>query len=175
MDDTWFYLPDSKVERLVAVHYQENGQWKKFSDPRFSVNYPIEGAKTYFSGGAGLSSTVKDYAVFLQMYLNGGEYNGTRILSRTTVRSILGNHTKDLFGGDGSYYGLAFGVVTEQGQTNGGRGSHGTFDWGGYWNTSYFADPVEQTIGLIFKQTQGPVDDQTGWKFRLLVGAAIDD
>ena len=39
MDDTWFYLPDSKAERLVAVHYQENGQWKKFSDPRFSVNY----------------------------------------------------------------------------------------------------------------------------------------
>ena len=175
MDDTWFYLPDNKADRLVAVHKKEGDEWIKFADSRFEVDYPIKGARTFFAGGAGLSSTVKDYAVLLQMYLNGGEYNGTRILSRTTVRSILGNHTEDLFGGDGSYYGLAFGVVTEQGEANGGQGSQGTFDWGGYWNTSYFADPVEQTIGVIYKQTQGPVNDQTGWKFRLLVGAAIDD
>lgn len=175
MDDTWFYLPDSKADRLVAIHKKDGDDWVRFTDSRFDVDYPINGAKTFFSGGAGLSGTVKDYATFLQMYLNGGEYNGVRILSRTTIRSIMGNHTSDLFGGDGSYYGLAFGVVTEQGESNGGEGSQGTFDWGGYFNTSYFADPVEQTIGLIYKQTQGKVDDQTGWKFRMLVGAAIDD
>ena len=176
MEDTWFYLPESKSDRLVAIHHLENDKWNNFTDPRFEVDYPKVGAKTFFSGGAGLSSTAKDYATFLQMYLNGGKYNGVRILSRTTIQSILGNHTGDLFWSDGDgYYGLAFGVITEQGQDKGGNGSKGTFDWGGYFNTQYFADPVEQTIGILMKQTQGPVDDQTGWKFRLLVGAAVDD
>ena len=175
MDDTWFYLPDSKASRLVSVQHKENGQWSKFTDTRYDINYPIKGARTFFAGGAGLSSTARDYAIFLQMYLNGGEYNGVRILSSTTVRSILGNHTGDLFGDEGSYYGLAFGVVTKVGETRGGQGSEGTFDWGGYFNTQYFADPVEQTIGILMKQTQGPVDDQTGWKFRMIVEAAVDD
>ncbi len=55
------------------------------------------------------------------------------------------------------HYGLAFGVVTAKGQDAGGEGSEGTFSWGGYFNTQYFADPVEQTIGILMKQTQGPV------------------
>jgi CubicO group peptidase (beta-lactamase class C family) len=54
-------------------------------------------------------------------------------------------------------------------------GSAGTFDWGGYFNTQYFADPEEKIIGIIMKQTQGPTSDQTGWKFRQLVGAMVDD
>jgi CubicO group peptidase (beta-lactamase class C family) len=137
--------------------------------------YPVKGAKTFFSGGAGLSSTAKDYAIFLQMYLNGGEYNGVRLLSRTTVRSIMGNQTRNLWGGDEKHYGLAFGVVTPEGQEKGGIGSTGTFDWGGYFNTQYFADPQENVIGIIMKQTQGPTNDQTGWKFRQLVFQTIDD
>ncbi len=175
MDDTWFYLPDSKADRLVSIHKQEDGNWVRFTDHRYDVNYPVKGAKTFFAGGAGLSSTARDYAIFLQMYLNGGEYNGVRILSPTTVRSILGNHTADLFGDESVYYGLAFGVLTEQGAINGGSGSEGTFNWGGYFNTQYFADPVEQTIGILMKQTQGPVNDETGWKFRQMVGTAVDD
>jgi CubicO group peptidase (beta-lactamase class C family) len=176
MEDTWFYLPDSKSNRLVTIHSEKDDQWVKFSDERFDLDYPIKGTKTFFSGGAGLSSTARDYAIFLQMYLNGGEYNGTRILSRTTVQSILGNHTGELYWAvPNQYYGIAFGVVTDQGAASGGIGSEGTFDWGGYFNTSYFADPVEQTIGILLKQTQGPVNDETGWKFRILVGAAVDD
>lgn len=175
MDDTWFYLPESKGDRLVSVQQNEKGKWVKFPTTFYDPDYPIKGAKTYFSGGGGLSSTAFDYATFLQMYLNGGELNGIRILSRTTVQSILGNQTSDLFGGDNKYYGLAFGVVTPKGQDAGGIGSTGTFDWGGYFNTQYFADPKEQTIGILMKQTQGPVKDETGWKFRLLVGQAIDD
>ena len=65
-----------------------------FYDP----DYPIKGAKRFFSGGAGLSSTAKDYATFLQMYLNDGELNGIRILSRTTVQSMMGNQIGDLIG-----------------------------------------------------------------------------
>ncbi len=175
MNDTWFYLPAEKADRLVAVQEKHDGKWRNFSSDLYDVDYPIKGAKTFFAGGAGLSSTVKDYAIFLQMYLNGGEYDGVRLLSRTTVQSIMGNQTGDLFGGAEKYYGLAFGVVTPEGQDKGGIGSTGTFDWGGYFNTQYFADPVENVIGLIFKQTQGPVNDQTGWKFRQMVFQTIDD
>ena len=176
MEDTGFYLPDSKADRLVAVQQKEGEKWVQYPVTFYDTNYPITGAKTFFSGGAGLSSSAKDYATFLQMYLNGGELNGVRILSRTTVQSIMGNHTGDLFGGGvNSYYGLAFGVVTPKGQDSGGNGSAGTFDWGGYFNTQYFADPKEKTIGILMKQTQGPTDDETGWKFRQLIGQAIDD
>ncbi len=175
MNDTWFYLPKAKKDRLVTVQAIENGKWKKRPITYYDTDYPIKGEKTFFSGGAGLSSTTKDYATFLQMYLNGGELNGVRILSRTTVQSILGNHTGNLFSGPEKYYSLAFGVVTSDGQDMGGLGSEGTFDWGGYFNTQYFADPKEDIIGLIFKQTEGPTTDQSRHFFRILVGQSIDD
>ncbi len=175
MDDTRFYLPDNKSDRLVAVQHKMDGKWQKYPVTFYDTDYPVKGAKSFFSGGAGLSSTVKDYAIFLQMYLNGGEYNGVRILSRKTVESIMGNQTGELFGWPDKYYGLAFGVLTDIGQDKGGQGSEGTFDWGGYFNTQYFADPVENVIGLIFKQTQGPINDVTGWKFRQLVFQTIDN
>ena len=176
MNDTWFYLPKSKADRLVTVQKKEDGNWVKYPVTFYDTDYPIKGAKKFFSGGAGLSSTALDYATFLQMYLNGGELNGVRILSRTTVQSIMGNQTDDLYGGGtNSYYGLAFGVTTQKGQDRAGVGSEGTFEWGGYFNTQYFADPQEKTIGILMKQTQGPVNDDTGWKYRLLIGQAIDD
>ncbi len=174
MDDTYFYLPPDRAERLVTVQRKVEDRWQAYPVTFYDPAYPVRGARTFFSGGAGLSSTLRDYATFLQMYLNGGELNGVRILSRTTVQSMMGNQTGDLFGGADSYYGLAFGVLTQAGQDSGGLGSKGTFTWGGYFNTQYFADPQEQVIGLLFKQTQG-ARDQTGWKFRLLVGQAIDD
>jgi CubicO group peptidase (beta-lactamase class C family) len=175
MNDTRFYFPEDKAARLVAVQQKVNGKWEKYPVTFYDTDYPVKGAKTFFSGGAGLSSTVKDYATFLQMYLNGGELNGIRILSRKTVESIMGNQTGELYGSPNEHYGLAFGVLTEKGQSKGGLGSEGTFQWGGYFNTSYFADPKENVIGLIFKQTQGPVNDETGWKFRQLVFQTIDD
>jgi len=175
MTDTWFYLPEDKHDRLVSVQQLNDGKWEKYPATFYDTDYPIKGAKRFFSGGAGLSSTAKDYATFLQMYLNNGELNGNRILSRTTVQSIMGDQTKELWGSVLKYYGLAFGVVTPDGQNAGGIGSSGTFDWGGYFNTSYFADPKEQIIGIIMKQTQGDVTDHTGWKFRQMVLAAVDD
>lgn len=175
MNDTRFYQPEEKAGRLVAIQQQVDDKWQRYPNTFYETDYPVKGAKTFFSGGAGLSSTVKDYATFLQMYLNGGELNGIRILSRTTVDAILANHSADLFGAPDRYHGLAFGVITATGQDKGGNGSEGTFDWGGYFNTSYFADPKEKIIGLIFKQTQGPVNDETGWKFRQLVFQTIDD
>jgi CubicO group peptidase (beta-lactamase class C family) len=178
MDDTWFYLPEEKAARLVPVQELKDGAWTHYPVTFYDPDYPIKGARTFFSGGAGLSSSARDYATFLQMYVNGGELNGIRILSRTTVDSILANQTGDLLTGAPNgerYYGLAFGVVTQAGQAKGGKGSIGTFDWGGYFNTQYFADPREKVVGVLMKQTQGPVSDDTSDTFRQLVFQAIDD
>ena len=81
------------------MQHMVNGEWANYPVTFYDPEYPIKGAKSFFSGGAGLSSTVKDYATFLQMYLNGGELNGVRILSRTTVKTILSNHYAHLFEG----------------------------------------------------------------------------
>ena len=176
MDDTWFYLPEEKASRLVSVQEPKDGTWKRFPVTSYDTDYPVKGAKSYFAGGPGLTSTVKDYATMLQMCLNGGELYGKGILSWTTVQAIMGNQNYRVWGEDAeSYYGLAFGVLTKRGAEKGGLGSEGTFNWGGYFNTSYFADPVEKTIGLIFKQTQNQKGDGTEWKFRLLVGQAVND
>ena len=175
MTDTAFYLPAEQAGRLVTVQRPENGRWVRQPVTWYDPDYPIKGAKSFFPGGAGLCSTARDYATFLQMYLNCGELNGVRILSRTTIETMMHNQVGDLWGGGDKVYGLAFGVVTEKGQAKGGEGSPGTFDWGGYFNTQYFADPREKTIGILMKQTEGATSDTTGWKFRLLVEAAVDD
>ncbi|TMM58504.1 beta-lactamase family protein [Maribacter algarum] len=175
MDDTWFYLPKEKHKRLVQVQERKEDKWTKYPVTFYDTDYPVKGAKRFFSGGAGLSSSAKDYATFLQMYLNMGELNGVRIISRTTVQSIMGNQTDNKFGEGKKHYGLAFGVVTPEGQDAGGEGSTGTFDWGGYFNTQYFADSKEQIIGVLMKQTQGNTGDETGWKFRQMVFSAIDN
>jgi CubicO group peptidase (beta-lactamase class C family) len=174
MDDTRFYLNDAQGERLVTVHTYQDGKWQPYPVTFYDPDYPRKGAKRFFSGGAGLSSTTADYAKFLQMYLNQGELNGNRILSSKTIETIMKNQVGDLWSGD-KYYGLAFGVVTEDGVARGGLGSEGTFDWGGYFNTQYFADPEEQIIGLIFKQTSGAGNgDDTNWKFRQMVFTLIE-
>ncbi len=175
MKDTGFYVPAEKASRLVAVQKPDGNKWVRLPVTFYDPDYPIKGAKSFFSGGAGLCSTAPDYATFLQMYLNGGELGGVRILSRTTVDVIMREQVGgNLFGGGDKHYGLAFGVVTEKGQGKGGEGSAGTFDWGGYFNTQYFADPKEKVIGVLMKQTQGG-NDNTGWKFRQLVGQTVDD
>ena len=175
MNDTWFYLPKEKHDRLVNVQHKVDGKWEKYPVTFYDTDYPVKGAKRFFSGGAGLSSTAKDYATFLQMYLNKGELNGVRLLSRTTVRTIMANQIGDIWKDGPKNYGLAFGVVNQKGEDSGGLGSEGTFDWGGYFNTQYFADPKEQVIGILMKQTQGTSNDNTAWKFRQMVFSAVDD
>ncbi|MCP9200310.1 beta-lactamase family protein [Gramella sp. GC03-9] len=176
MNDTYFYLPQEKEDRLVQIMKKADNKWVEFGgEEGYDPEYPIKGAKAFFSGGAGLSSTALDYAKFLQMYLNKGSYNGNQILSPNTVKMIMANHSGDLFNGPESYYGLAFGVLTEIGEDKGGLGSEGTFEWGGYFNTQYFADPETKIIGILLKQTRGPLDDQSAWKFRQMTFSSIID
>jgi len=175
MDDTWFYLPETKQSRLVKVQTKTDDKWTNYPTTFYDPDYPIKGAKTFFSGGAGLSSTAKDYATFLQMYLNNGELNGTRILSRTTIQFMLENQIGETLKEAGFYYGLAFAVVEETNANKGGNFSEGTFQWGGYFNTQYYADPEEQLVVVLMKQTQAVRGDSTANKFRILVSQAIDD
>lgn len=176
MKDTWFYLPQNKAERLVSLQKPQNIKWIRYPITYYDPNYPITGAKKFFPGGSGLSGTAKDYANFLQMYLNGGEFNGKRFLSRTTIQTIMTNQTGNLLEERPErYYGLVFSVINQKGEEKGSFGSKGTFLWGGHFNTDYFADPKEKVIGIIMKQTQDETNDNTDWKFRILVEQAIDD
>ena len=171
MSDTWFYLPEGKQARLVKVN-TENSDHQVTSMPQDFVNYPfLKG--TYFSGGAGLSSTTKDYAVFLQMLLNKGEYNGKRLLSRRTVELITSNQIGDLnLGAD--KFGLGFEITTERGQSILGV-SEGSFAWGGYFGTTYWADPKERLVCLLFMQQSPLSHGEIGNKFRALVYQALED
>lgn len=173
MNDTYFYLPEEKAHRMVTVHRPENGRWVKYTgNEYYDADYPIKGAKTYYGGGGGLSSTAKDYATFLQMYLNGGELNGVRFLSRKTVETIMGFQMETA---KHTHHGLVFGVLNDKAVAVGGLGSEGTFYWGGYFNSQYFADPEEGIIGVILKQTRNQRSDNTSWQFRQLVMQAVDD
>jgi CubicO group peptidase (beta-lactamase class C family) len=177
MKDTQFYLRSAQYKRLVSVQTKgTTGNWVEYNghpDGYYDADYPKEGAKRFFGGGAGLSSTAQDYARFLQMYLNGGVFNEHRILSPTTIDLIMTNQTGDLFGNGKEYHGLAFGVATPDGFAEGVRGSAGTFDWGGYFNTQYYADPELGLIGIIMKQTRQIAGEPTGQLLRQIIAASV--
>lgn len=182
MNDTYFYLPENKYDRLVPVLTKKNNKWVMFEDKRFNINYPIEGAKKFFAGGCGLSSTISDYYKFLTVFLNEGKYKDNQIISKKTNELIFENQ---LPGIENFYllnydkgnlkaesfplgHGLAFGIIRDEDLRFGGRGSKGSLYWGGYYNTSYFADPKENVIGLIFKQTQN-IQDNSSELFQRIV------
>jgi CubicO group peptidase (beta-lactamase class C family) len=173
MKDTYFNLPPGKAARLVNVYIGDSGKLVKEKvvfgiDP----NYPLK-TKTYFSGGAGLSSSIYDYAVFLQMLVNGGVYNGKRLLSRNSVRIMTMNQIGDLNVG-ADKFGLGFRVVTE----NSSRLSPwqaGTFSWGGAFATTFWADPKEQMVAILYRQMWGPHGTEIDDKFRVLVYQALND
>jgi CubicO group peptidase (beta-lactamase class C family) len=161
MDDTDFYVPDEKLDRLAVPYTHQGDALRRFSDPeRFNGGNLVmggprwRGSRSYFSGGAGLFSTTGDYARFLQMLLNGGELDGVRLLSPKSVELMTSSATEDLGPSaiePGAGYGLGVAVVTNLGQ-RGALGSAGTFFWGGIYGTDFFVDPREQLLGLIMTQ-----------------------
>lgn len=171
MNDTWFYLPEDKHDRLVDVN-TENAERKVVPMSQDPVSYPLMKG-TYFSGGAGLSSTVKDYAIFLQMLLNNGEYNGNRILSRRTVELITSNQIGSLNIGRDKF-GLGFQITTREGQAELGI-TEGSFSWGGYFGTTYWADPREKLVCLLFMQQVPLSHGEIQQKFKAMVYQALND
>ncbi len=177
MNDTYFYLPPSKHNRLVTLHEEEKGKLQKANaeikhNGIFITDYP-KTAGTYFSGGAGLSSTAMDYAIFLQMMLNGGEFNGKRLLGRNTVRMMTMNQIGDINRGDNKF-GLGFGITTEKGSSILPT-PEGVFEWGGAFATTYWADPQEKLIGIIYRQLWGTTHREAPNKFKVLVYQALND
>ena len=170
MNDTYFYLPTEKEDRLVPVLTKNENEWVIFEDDRFNENYPIEGERKFFAGGCGLSSTVEDYYKFLSVFINNGNYKGKSFISKQTNDLIFQNQLPEEFGFG---VGLAFGVVLDKDLKNGGTGTAGTISWGGYWNTSYFADPNDKVIGVIFKQTQNIPDNSSNIFRRLVVSSLV--
>lgn len=171
MNDTYFYIPASKRDRLVKVISEDESHHLVNSGIDF-VQYPtVEG--TYYSGGAGLSSTVKDYAIFLQMMLNGGEYNGKKLLARHTVQLMTSNQIGDL-NVEKDKFGLGFEVTTTAGQAVLGM-SEGSFAWGGYFATTYWADPKEKIVGLLFIQQSPLRHGEIQDKFKALVYQSLSD
>ncbi len=152
MNDTYFYLPKNKQSRLVKVFtvdstgklVEVSGQFKKFSD------YPLIPNGTYFAGGAGLSSTVADYAKVLQMLLQDGEYKGRQLLKPSTVKLMTSNQIDTVSLGKDKF-GLGFEISTAANERETGI-SEGSFSWGGYFNTLYWVDPKRNLIGELFLQ-----------------------
>jgi len=171
MNDTWFYLPVEKHSRLVKVNTEDAEHHVASINQEF-FNYPLSKG-TYFSGGAGLSSTTKDYAIFLQMMLDKGVYNGHRILSRRTVELMTSNQIGDLDLGKDKF-GLGFEITTKEGQTVLGI-SEGSFAWGGYFGTTYWADPKERLVCLLFMQQSPLSHGEISSKFKAMVYQALDD
>ncbi len=180
MQDTHFFLPDAKRERIATVYERtKDGPIKRKSqEPTvegsliYSTDYPYNGPRTYFAGGGGLVSTASDYARFSQMMLNGGRFNGVRLLSRKTVELMTVNQLADM---DVDYgFGLGFSVVRDESDLN-EVGSVGTFGWGGFFFTNFFIDPQEQMIGIFMCQLHPSGGLDLGEKIRILCYQAIAD
>jgi CubicO group peptidase (beta-lactamase class C family) len=177
MKDSYFYLPKEKYNRLTTLYTEDTatGKAKKMAET-ININGEMirdfpNTAGTYFSGGGGLSSTVYDYAIFLQMMLNGGEYNGQRLLSPHTIRMMTMNQVGDLNLGNNKF-GLGFGITTEKGSSIIPTPA-GVFDWGGMFSTTYWADPKEKLIGLIYRNIWPTRHWQLSQKFKVMVYQAL--
>jgi len=132
----------------------------------------------FWSAGGPLYSTARDYLVFLQMLLNGGSFNGARVLRPETVAEMARNHTGDIpagvmktqnpalsndvdfFPGAPIRWGLGYMLNLQAGPN--GR-SAGTVSWGGIFNTYYWLDPAKRVTGLIMTQIL-PFADQRAVK-----------
>lgn len=151
IESTKFYFNDDYKSRLVPFHLY-NKENKSFFVPdvvpslpyNMPFNYPVEGSKTYFSGGVGLSGSIEDFSKILLMLFNDGTYKNTRILSDQSVGEITKNQIGELqFLVDGAYWG--FGTIVE-------KDNNVYFGEGG-GNTYYKVNKEDGYILILFTQT----------------------
>ena len=159
MKDSSFYVPDGGLNRFPTCYRpgREEGEWRLQVVDRPETSEKVKGPKTLFDAGGGFGgvlSTIGDYARFAQMLLNGGELDGTRIISRKSVEMMTSSHTHDLpIPMLGAGFGFGLGVCVRT--ANIGRPimrTVGSYGWGGAAGTWYFADPKEDLFGIIFTQ-----------------------
>lgn len=178
IEDICFFVPDGKVPRLATAYtyYTDRGLERFPDEPivegpfAYSADYPYNGPKRFYSGGAGMVATAGDYWRFCQMALNGGEFNGARILSPVTVDFMTTDHVGDKKSGYG--YGLGYGVVTEDDDQR-ELVSVGRFDWGGFFYTTFYIDPKKDMIAIMMAQLHPAQGVDLSGKFRVLSYQAV--
>jgi CubicO group peptidase (beta-lactamase class C family) len=178
MNDTYFFLPKKKHPRLWSLTSEDSLKHLVSATDKCSVvsgrnpDYPNT-TGTYFSGGSGLCSTPYDYAIFMQMIMNGGEYNGKRILSRNTVRIMTSNQIGDLSLGNGyAKFGLGFAIVTDAGSAK-LPVSAGIWYWSGVFGSSFWIDPREHIVAQLVIQQYPFRHGEIADKFKILVYQAL--
>ena len=163
MDDTFFTVPEDKLDRLGDCWTWQPKQPVLFDSAQNSIwSKPPK----LLSGGGGLISTSADYHRFCQMLLGKGQIGGARILGRKTIDLMTQNHLpggKDLTDmsqalfseaqNAGTGFGLGFAVTDNVSRTM-LPGSRGEFYWGGMYSTAFFVDPVEDLTMVFMTQLQ---------------------
>lgn len=177
MKDTYFYLPKEKYSRLVTLNTEDKNRevvTMKESlniSGKININYPTAPG-TYYSGGGGLSSTALDYAIFMQMLVNNGEYNGKRILSPFAIRMMTTSQFDKLNWPD-TKMGLGFSLYTDKSVARSPL-SPGSFEWGGMFSSTYWIDPKEKLVAQLFlnqyPNSHGEIHD----KFKVAVYQTLE-
>lgn len=179
MDDTAFWLAKENSARLAQPFATDpaSGQPNKVIE--------VAAQPKNDSGGAGAVSTAADYLRFAQMLLNGGQLDGARVLSRTTVNLMTSDHLGTrisaplspgelLLGTPGYTFGLGFAVRQGNGVA-GVPGSAGEFLWAGYAGTFFWVDPKEEIVGVYMTQAPSPIRASYRRLFKQLVYQAVVD
>lgn len=158
--DMAYYYDSSFQERFVSIYREQGGKLEPIEI--WSGRYPFGEDRRYAEAGTGLNGTIEGYARFCQMILNGGEFNGHRILSPRTIEIM----SKDQLphpnsGGENFNFGLGFQIYPGSGnQWNIISGdspmvSPGSLSWSGMAYTKYLIDPEEQLIILFYTNYLG--------------------
>ena len=157
MEDTYFYLPDEKANRLVKVYTKlRPDSLQEVTETMAPIDYPLRKSERYFSAIGGLVSTTSDYARFLQCLLNDGKWGKKQIIGASILQEFwtnqLGSKTF-IFSGFPSQnnFGLGVGLTTVKG-TSINHASEGSFFWGGAFNTAFMVDRKRNIITLFFFQ-----------------------
>src|SRR5205809_279061 len=151
LKDTQFFLPAAQRERLAAVYASnEDGTIVRAPNGARGQGHYVDGPHRSFAGGAGLLSTARDYARFLEMIRNGGALDGVRILSPRTVELMTTNQVGTLHSSTGLGFGLGFETTDRYGAN--GMDSVGSFGWGGAYGSVYRVDPKARLVSVLMIQ-----------------------
>jgi CubicO group peptidase (beta-lactamase class C family) len=151
LKDTQFFLPSAQRDRLAAVYASDaDGKITRAPDGARGQGHYVDGPRRSFAGGAGLVSTARDYARFLEMIRNGGALDGVRILSARTVDLMTTNQVGTLHSSTGLGFGLGFETTDRYGAN--GLDAVGAFGWGGAYGSVYRVDPKEKLVLVLMIQ-----------------------
>ena len=170
LKDTRFFIPPAEKARLAAVYGTKDGQAVRSAEGSKGQGAYVEGPRKSFAGGAGLTSTARDYARFLEMIRNGGTLDGVRILAPRTVDLMTTNQSGTLHSSTGLGFGLGFETVDRYGAS--GMAGVGAFGWGGAYGTTYQVDKQSHMVLVLMIQMM-PNGTDIQQKFNTLVYQAL--